>query len=202
MLLYLIRHGETDFNKEKRYQGRRDISLSKEGIAKLRKADFEPETVYVSGLKRTSETAKVLFPGAKLRAVPGLNEMNFGVFDGRTADEMEEDPEYRKWVDNNCETRCPGGEDKEEFSKRVCKAFEEIVTECVSDGQKEAVIVSHGGTIMAILEVYATPKRDFYDWLSGNGCGFVLEYEPEAGLSSYRLVGEVQYSTDYVSMKI
>ncbi len=202
MLLYLIRHGETEFNKEKRYQGKIDISLSEEGRDKLFKADFEPEIVYVSGLKRTAETAGVLFPGAELRIKPGLNEMNFGSFDGRTADEMEEDPEYRKWVDNDCETRCPGGENKAEFSERVCEAFKEVVMECFAEDRGEAVIVSHGGTIMAILEVYGNPKRDFYDWLIGNGCGFVLEYESKEDLSYCRVIREVRYATDFVSMKI
>ena len=47
MLIYLLRHGLTEYNAQKRYQGQRDIPLSPEGAAQLRKADFDPDVVYV-----------------------------------------------------------------------------------------------------------------------------------------------------------
>ena len=66
MLIYLLRHGQTEYNAQKRYQGQRDIPLSAAGIAQLRQADFAPEVVYVTPLQRTAQTARVFFPGAKL----------------------------------------------------------------------------------------------------------------------------------------
>ena len=48
MLIYLLRHGQTEYNAQKRYQGQRDIPLSPEGAAQLRRADFDPDVVYVS----------------------------------------------------------------------------------------------------------------------------------------------------------
>ena len=66
MLIYLLRHGQTEYNAQKRYQGQRDIPLSPEGAAQLRRADFDPAVVYVSTLQRTSQTARILFPEAKL----------------------------------------------------------------------------------------------------------------------------------------
>ena len=65
MLIYLLRHGQTEYNAQKRYQGQRDIPLSPEGAAQLRRADFDPDVVYVSTLQRTSQTARILFPEAK-----------------------------------------------------------------------------------------------------------------------------------------
>ena len=47
MLIYLLRHGQTEYNAQKRYQGQRDIPLSPEGAAQLRRADFDPDVVYV-----------------------------------------------------------------------------------------------------------------------------------------------------------
>ena len=82
MLIYLLRHGRTEYNVQKRYQGQRDIPLSAESAAKPRRADFSPEIVYVTPLQRTSQTAKILFPEAKLVPVEGLKEMNFGRFEG------------------------------------------------------------------------------------------------------------------------
>ena len=51
--------------RDRRYQGQRDIPLSPEGAAQLRRADFDPDVVYVSTLQRTSQTARILFPEAK-----------------------------------------------------------------------------------------------------------------------------------------
>ena len=62
MWIYLLRHGRTEYNAQKRYQGQRDIPLSAAGRAMLRKADIEPKTVYITPLCRTRQTAEVLFP--------------------------------------------------------------------------------------------------------------------------------------------
>ena len=93
MLIYLLRHGQTEYNAQKRYQGQRDIPLSPAGAAQLCRADFDPDVVYVSTLQRTSQTAHILFPTAKLVQVDGLKEMCFGSFEGRNFIEMEKDPE-------------------------------------------------------------------------------------------------------------
>ena len=97
MLIYLLRHGLTEYNAEKRYQGQRDIPLSAAGRAVLCRADISPKTVYITPLCRTRQTAEVLFPGAKLIEIAGLKEMCFGSFEGRNYIEMEHDPDYLAW---------------------------------------------------------------------------------------------------------
>lgn len=92
MLIYLLRHGLTQDNLEKRYQGRRDVPLCPQGLAQLRRADFAPKTVMITSLQRTRQTAEVLFPDAELVVADGLKEMDFGVFEGRNYREMEHDP--------------------------------------------------------------------------------------------------------------
>ena len=98
MLIYLLRHGLTQENLEKRYQGRRDVPLCPQGLAQLRRADFAPKTVMITSLQRTRQTAEVLFPDAELVVADGLKEMDFGVFEGRNYREMEHDPQYRAWM--------------------------------------------------------------------------------------------------------
>ena len=171
MLIYLLRHGETDWNTQRRYQGLVDIPLSERGRAALRQADVSPKRVYVSPLCRAVQTAAVFFPGAEQIAVPDLREMDFGTFEGRTADEMMNDPAYRAWVEDNCAGRCPGGEDWAEFSARTCAAFDRLM-ESTTD---LLVIVAHGGTQMAVLERYGRPVRPRWKWLCKNGGGFLLE---------------------------
>ena len=105
MLIYLLRHGLTEYNAQKRYQGQRDIPLSPEGLAQLRRADIDPKVVYISTLQRTRQTAEVLFPDAELVPVDGLKEMCFGSFEGRNYIEMEHDRvprrSYYRWCGPN-----------------------------------------------------------------------------------------------------
>ena len=171
MLIFLLRHGETEWNTQRRYQGWTDILLSEHGRSLLRPSEIVPERVYVSPLRRASETASILFPGTKQIPIPGFREMNFGDFEGRTADEMEHDSAYRTWVDGGCEGRCPGGEDWAEFSDRTCAAFDWLMR----NAPDPLVIVAHGGTQMAVLERYGLPARFRWEWQCRNGGGYLLE---------------------------
>lgn len=177
MLIYLIRHGATRYNEEHRYQGITDVPLSPAGRTALKRADFCPETVYVSPLSRARETAAILFPGAKQIVIPDFREMDFGTFEGRTAAELEHDPACRAWVEGGCTGRCPGGESLAEFSGRVWAAF----TKLLEVRTERLVIVAHGGVQMAILDRYARPHRDYFDWHAPCGGGFVLEGQKVIG---------------------
>lgn len=194
MKIYILRHGQTQYNAEKRYQGQRDIPLSNEGRAALRKADLCPEKVYVSPLSRAVETAKILFPDAQLVPVEGFLEMCFGIFEGRNYIEMEHDADYRAWVGEDCLGRCPGGETRGEFSDRTCTAFEPLVDRALDEKQDMLVIMAHGGTQMALMERYANPKRDYYSWCAGNAAGFVLDAGRWQSDRQLDLIGEVSYA--------
>ena len=172
MLIDLIRHGETIWQREKRYQGKSDVPLSPEGQKRLHAASYQPPFVYVTPLLRTRQTARILFPDSEQIVIPGLQEMDFGSFEGRTADEMESDPDYRTWVEGKGLGRCPGGECYEEFSNRVCHTFEFLLKE---SPDQNLVIVAHGGTQMAILERYGYPHRNYWEWMTGCGKGYRLK---------------------------
>lgn len=196
MLIRLLRHGATAWNASGRYQGRTDLPLSPAGRAALVRADLSPETVFVSPLSRARETAAILFPGAVQVPVPGLAEMDFGAFEGRTWREMERDGDYRSWVEGGCTGRCPNGESREAFSARVCGAFAELVDEALRRGDGELVIVAHGGTQMAALERFALPQRDYFDWRAPPGGGFLLDSTPWRTRRRLDLAGEVRYTKD------
>ena len=196
MLIYFLRHGLTEYNAEKRYQGQRDISLSAAGRAMLRKADIEPKTVYITPLCRTRQTAEVLFPTAKLVVVDGLKEMCFGSFEGRNFIEMEKDPEYQAWVQANCESSCPDGERKADFSDRICRTFAQLVDKALAAGEQRLVILAHGGTQMAAMERFALPRRDYYDWCGPNAGGYVLDAKDWTEKRVLYLVKTVQYTKE------
>ncbi len=197
MLIYLLRHGETDYNREKRYQGITDIPLSETGKEKLVRADIAPDLVYVSPMIRARETAAILFPQAQQIEIEGLREMNFGAFEGRSFLEMEQDADYRGWVEGGCEGCCPGGdEDKAAFCARVYAAFSSLVDGALRDGQETLVIVAHGGTQMAVMERYALPRRSFYEWHAGNGAGFILDTVVWETEHTLRLVRQAAYTKE------
>ena len=195
MNIYLLRHGETAYNAEQRYQGARDIPLSAKGRAELARADFSPDVVFVSPLSRARETAAILFPAAKQIVIPDLREMCFGSFEGKNYMEMEHDPSYTAWVHSNCESPCPNGECKAYFCARSCAAFEKLVDQAFAEEQRLLVILAHGGTQMAVMERYALPHRDYFAWRGPNAGGYLLENDRKTwqDLRSMRLVDTVQY---------
>lgn len=194
MKIYLLRHGETQYNAEKRYLGHTDVPLSPRGRRELARAGFSPETVCVSPLRRTAETAEILFPEARLIPVPDLREMDFGMIEGRTYQEMAGLPEYREWVDGGCLGQIPGGERKADFCERVCGAFAALADRAAEGGERRLVIVAHGGTQMAVMERYALPRRDYFGWLGPYGGGYVLDAALWREERVLKLVETVQYT--------
>lgn len=193
MTVYFLRHGETEYNAQWRYLGRTDQPLSPKGREELVCADFSPEAVYVSPLCRTAQTAEILFPEAERRVVPDFREMDFGIFEGRSANEMADDPAYRQWVDSGCLDEIPGGESRAAFSERACAAFAALLDEAMAKREDPLVIVAHGGTQMAVLERFALPRRDYFDWPGPNGGGYVLDAGRWGQNRTLRLLRTVQY---------
>lgn len=194
MRIYLLRHGETEYNAQKRYQGVSDIPLSPKGLAELACADIFPKTVYVSPLLRAKQTALALFPDARQIAVPSFCEMDFGVFEGRSAMEMEHDPVYRAWVDSGCEGTIPGGERKSEFCQRTCSAFADLADQALAAGEPLLAIVAHGGTQMAVMERFARPRKAYFAWGAPNAGGFVLDAADWRETRELTLLKTVRYT--------
>lgn len=184
MQVILIRHGKTRDNAELRYSGRTDEPLSAEGIELTRRAGSDPTvgTVYVTALQRTAQTAAMLFPQAGQVVVDDLREMDFGDFEGRCYAEMEQDQAYRAWVEGGCLSPCPNGEGRAEFCRRVCAAFEAVIRDAALRGEQTLYFVVHGGTIMAIMERFARPQKDYYSYSVKNTRGYRCRVETRGEL--------------------
>ncbi len=175
--LVFIRHGATKGNLEKRYIGRTDEPLCETGVEqslRLRECNFPKEYIFVSPMKRTVQTAELIFPECDYVTIDDFRETDFGAFEGKTAMELADDKEYRAWVDSMCLNPIPSGEDVAEFKARCTKAFGEIVNSLPDNS--EATFVVHGGVIMAILESFAE-EGTFYDYHIGNGEYVICEFE-------------------------
>jgi len=192
MLIRLLRHGETDWNAQKRYTGTADVPLSERGRRALRRMALHPSVVYTSTLRRTRETAEILFPDAVIIPVHDLREMDFGDFTGHNFDELQHDPTYRDWVEGGCTERCPNGtEDRTAFTERCCAAFSRLLDEALRENAPELVVVAHGGTQMAVLSRYVHSERGYFDWSAPNGGGFLLDPSPWLYERRLLLVGTV-----------
>ena len=177
--IWLIRHGMTEGNRHQRYIGVTDEPLCEEGRKLLGKFTYpKPQAVFVSPLKRCLETAAILFDDPKVRIIDQLAECNFGEFENKNYKELSGDPRYQEWIDSNGILAFPGGESKEECAARNLEGFQRAVTVCIREEITEAALVVHGGTIMNIMEKYALPKKEFYEWHIGNGCGYLVELDP------------------------
>lgn len=176
----MVRHGFTNGNYKRQYVGVTDEPLSKKGkLVLYQSIDKEIKIVYVSPMRRTRETAEILFPNAQQIVVDGLREMNFGDFEMKNYEDLKENKEYRKWVDSNCEGEIPNGEKKCDFTKRSCKAFDEAVKHAFEGKKEKIAIVAHGGTIMSILSEYAHPKCNYFDCKTPNGKFWVVVAKKE-----------------------
>lgn len=193
MKLYLLRHGQTEYNALGYYQGMHDIPLSDAGRAQLGRADFDVDVVYVTPLMRTAQTAAILFPNARQEVVEELREMNFGIFEGRSDAEMAGEPEYEAWIKSEWQLPCPGGETWGDFADRSCAALDGLIRKAHSQGKEKLVVVAHGGTQMAVLHRHAQPERKLVEWLGKNGGGFVLDTGRWEAEQVLQLVGHVRW---------
>ena len=194
MQIELIRHGITAFHEPKRYQGRSDIPLSAEGAAALQETGRPLARVYVSPLTRARQTASILFPDAEQISVPGLEEMDFGDFEGRLVSELEQDPAYRAWVESGCLAPCPGGESRDRFADRVCTAFVRLLEDAFARGENELVIVAHGGTLMSIMDRCVLPRKSYFAWHRPCGGGYLLDARNWKTDQTLQLIRETNYS--------
>ena len=148
--LYIVRHGATEWNINKRAQGQADVPLTHEGriqstdvAERLARADID--AVYSSDLSRARDTARVVAAPHGLDVIedPDLREIDQGEWTGLTPDVIRE-----RWPDRwgparHYNTR-PGGESPQQVRARALESVRRIV-EKHPDG--EVVVVSHGGTI-------------------------------------------------------
>lgn len=178
----MIRHGKTGGNLLGRYIGTTDESLCPQGRRELTEkreaggyGKCAPEMVYTSPMKRCVETANLLFPGTAQHIVGGFRECSFGEFENKNYLELDGNPRYQAWVDSGGTLPFPGGESREEFARRTLTGFRVALRHAGAFNYRSIALVVHGGTIMSIMDAFATPEESFYHWQVKNGCGFITE---------------------------
>ncbi len=182
--VYLVRHGRTRGNEEKRYTGcRTDEPLSIGGRQQAKEvragrpvpADITVDRVCSGPMKRAMETADILFGCPDPVIIDTITEMDLGIFEGKTHAQREGDRRYREWIDSNGDLDIPGGEKKKDFVERTMAGFAKALGD--PDKDETIVLVCHGGSIMAIVTELFGGR--FYDHMAENLGGYCIELETD-----------------------
>jgi alpha-ribazole phosphatase len=154
MRLLLARHGETEYNRQWRYQGRTDLGLNRAGqrqAERLRqRLSQEPiDVIYASNLKRAAETAEIIARGRNFRVEfrEELAELDFGRFEGMTYAEIVE--RYPDWQPSDYNFAAYGGESLKQLSQRL-RAFEKELRSH-NPADDNILIIAHAGSLRVLL---------------------------------------------------
>ncbi len=170
MHLYLIRHGQTDWNRDHRIMGAGPIPLNESGramMAELARA-LKPKgisVVYTSTVARALESARILADewGAELREEPRLNESPFEPWIGKTFHELAHDENFRLYFDAPTRARFSNGEGMADIQRRALDAVARVVKETATG---RAAAVSHSDVIKPVLAHYLGMDLDSIHRLS------------------------------------
>ncbi len=133
--IILVRHGQTEWNRQERFRGWVDIDLDETGLRQAeavaaRVARWEVAAIYSSPLRRAVATAQIIANRLSLPVVPleGINDMNFGIWQGLSIGEVKENyPElFDLWRYNPQRLEIPQGESLEDVRKRVVATIDEL----------------------------------------------------------------------------
>lgn len=186
MKLYIIRHGQTDWNVQGRIQGRQDIPLNDTGrrqAAMLAKGmEHRPvQVIYSSPQLRAMETAKAVAQsqGAQIIGLADLKEIGYGDWEGRTAEDIlkEDRALYEAWWEHPATVAPPGGETLSQVDGRCERAWERIRTEMKGD----TAVVAHGGTLAHFIVHLLEGQPEAKEIVVGNASITTLEYDPQTG---------------------
>lgn len=181
MIIIMVRHGQTDWNHEQKYQGHCDIPLNDTGREQARDLAriLQRETidaVYSSDLSRAIETAEIISTplSLKVKPDPRLREMSFGLWEGQTFSEIYRDypDQFEEWFKHTNDYTVPGGESVNSLLERIRSFMDDI-----KDRYNGTVLlVTHGGVIRSFLfSVLGQDPREL--WENGLEPGAVIRLE-------------------------
>jgi broad specificity phosphatase PhoE len=190
--LVLVRHGETAWNREGRFQGHQDIPLSELGRAQARALrvrldvpahahlfDDTHTAVVTSDLCRARETAEIAFGGAgrTLHVRRELREFCYGVFEGLTRREIDErfPGVMAAWLHGDRAFAVDGGESRAAVHARAHAAVRAVLAEVP---QRYVVIVGHGGVMRQLLSACFGERGDTWSLSFANTATHVIRVEP------------------------
>ena len=198
MLFYLVRHGQTDWNRAGKIQGTTDIPLNETGrqlatVLKERSgypAKTRIDAVYASPLARAFQTAEILAKEEKLplRRLTGLRERDFGYWEGKSWQQVEAKypDEFHLWREQPMVGIPSGGESRKSCEARSERAIRQILEETAGD----AVIVAHGGILVFLMNYLRRFHREPQEIIVANASLSVVSYDRSTGMGKLLALNE------------
>lgn len=187
MDLFLVRHGVTDWNKEKRYLGHTDRGVLTSELTQLNKlqkelAEISFDHVFTSDLLRCRETLAYLNIPSQVSVDTRLREINFGDWEGKTYIELKDDRMYRDWLNNWEKHSIPNGESANTFKSRIESFIQDLDHHSVKliPNRRKLLIVTHGGVIRYIVSKFV-PSIAFWELSVTHGHGIHLTLVKQKG---------------------
>ncbi|HOP86284.1 MAG TPA: histidine phosphatase family protein [Syntrophorhabdaceae bacterium] len=166
--IYILRHGETQWNKEDVFRGRSDIPLNETGLKQAEMASFyfknkEIDFIFSSPLLRAVQTAKAVSKTTEkdVEIVEEFIDINFGIWEGLTVKEVERNypHDFAIWVKNPQKLNLRGGETLETVRKRIASGFEKVL----SEKGENLLIVTHRA-ICKIMVLFLLDMGNEFFW--------------------------------------
>lgn len=178
--IYLLRHSITEGVERRLYYGATDLPLTEAGwkLCETLRGKFDlPADIQfaTTGMIRTNETLKGIFGNVPYETYPDLREMNVGVLEMHSYEELKENQDYLSWIfDEIGDFHIPGGESKNEMSARIMSCLGTLANQPGPD----LFVVCHGGTICnAMTNLFPQDCKTFYDWSPKPCEGYAIHYE-------------------------
>jgi broad specificity phosphatase PhoE len=181
--IYLVRHGQTEWNKKLTFRGRVDIQLNETGHREARAIldalkNKNIDAIYTSPLKRSIETAQPIADYFHLEVVPvqGLIDINYGDWEGLTFNEVKKrySNQYDKWEKKPDSIRFPHGETLDEVRERAFRNFKDIVKK---NSGKSILIVPHRVINKVLLcALLGLSNSHFWEIRQDTACINLIEY--------------------------
>jgi broad specificity phosphatase PhoE len=157
--VFLIRHGVTDWHRDQRVLGQRDVPLNATGINQAQAAASALSGVAVgevlsSPLVRGVQTAEIIAGQFRIEVArdPRLTDFRVGKWEGMNYDEVSKSPEYQRFVADPLSDGIPGGEDMKQIRERAVAAVEQALEDAPHG--ESVVIVTHAGIVRVLLTYY------------------------------------------------
>jgi broad specificity phosphatase PhoE len=197
--MYFVRHGTTTLNAENRYRGRRDIPLDAQGYqdaidAARRLSDAGLAAVYTGPLRRTIATAQIIADEARvpdLRILHGLNNVDYGAWEGMTAEEAAKYDAHAFALYRTSPNRaaCPLGERLSDAQHRMIAALQFVASRHAGEA---VAVVTHA--VMIRLTLVRLSGIDDATWRTSVGRGSVTEFHAEDGTLSHDKDGTIWHT--------
>ncbi len=207
MDIYLIRHGETEGNREGYFRGRADFPLNETGIEQAKALaeelkDTGIKIIYSSPLSRALKTAEILAEatGAEVVVEEGFTNINLGPWEGKKKEEVKRNyPElFELWVNYPEKLRLEGAETLQDVQRRSFEALKRIVQQCFERNIERIAVVTHRAVLKPLIAAALEIKEPYFWKIQVETASYsILSHDGKRGFI-LKLLNQTKHLKSYI----